>query len=61
MQIICYDLFLLTQQINWKKFFLFSIKYKLLSVHRQEILQKAKNNYCKENAAKYYLTEEEKR
>ena len=27
--------------------------------NRQEILLKAKNNYCKENAAKYYLKNKE--
>ena len=42
-----------------KKNFFFSIKHELLTVHRQEILQNTKNNYCKEKAAKYYLKNKE--
>ena len=34
-------------------------KNELLTVSRQEILQKAKKKYCKEETAKYYLKNKE--
>ena len=43
-----------------KKIFFFSIKHELLSVQQKRKFKKAKDRYCKEKAAEYYLNNKEK-